>query len=383
MTNHDLYSDLAIAPGEYLTEVLEDLGMSQIELASRMGRPAQALNEIIKGQKTITPETAIQLERVTGVPAYLWTKLEEEYQLTLARGEEKKLLQAEIPLLDDSHFRLSLYREMAKNGWIKKTKDKLEKIKELWQFFGVTSLYNLKDVKAYNPAFRVSESGKLDQYAITAWLRQGEIKGQQKVREGRIKPFDKKKVKELLPSLRELTFETPDKFYPKLEKWLADCGIVFLVIPHLQKTFAQGATFWLSPDIVVIQVSLRYNWTDVFWFTFLHELGHVLLHGKRKTILSFDPKGKTNYESPDLRKQENEANEFARNLLIPLAKYKKFINYGDFTNHSIEVFSQKIKIPTGVVVGRLCHDKHIDHNQHTDLREQYEKTDFYNLANEF
>ncbi len=44
-------SDLAIHPGELLEETLEDQGMSQAELANRMGRPKQMINEIIKGIK--------------------------------------------------------------------------------------------------------------------------------------------------------------------------------------------------------------------------------------------------------------------------------------------------------------------------------------------
>ncbi len=69
---------LAISPDEYLEEVLEDMGLNQAELARRMGRPAQAVNEIIKGEKAITPETSIQLEKVLSVPAYIWSGLESE-----------------------------------------------------------------------------------------------------------------------------------------------------------------------------------------------------------------------------------------------------------------------------------------------------------------
>ncbi len=85
MTDQNYISDLAIPPGEYLEEVLDDLELSQAELARRMGRPTQAINEIIKGEKAITPDTAIQLEQVLGVPAELWNNLESEYRLVLAK----------------------------------------------------------------------------------------------------------------------------------------------------------------------------------------------------------------------------------------------------------------------------------------------------------
>ena len=83
MTDTHLYSDLAIPPGEYLEEVIAELGMSKEELARRMNRPAARLSAIYKGEKAMTPETALQLEKVVGVPAHLWIGLESEYRLAL------------------------------------------------------------------------------------------------------------------------------------------------------------------------------------------------------------------------------------------------------------------------------------------------------------
>jgi HTH-type transcriptional regulator/antitoxin HigA len=82
-------SDLPIPPGETLAEMLEYLEMSQAELARRMGRPSQAISEIINARKTITAQTALQLEDVLGIPAYLWLELELDYQLTLAQEMRK------------------------------------------------------------------------------------------------------------------------------------------------------------------------------------------------------------------------------------------------------------------------------------------------------
>ena len=169
-TNRALHSDLAIPPGEYLAEVIDELGMSQVDVARRMGRPVQAINEIIKGHKAITPDTALQLEQVTGVPAALWTGLEEEYRLVLARQQEQAQLAEEAELVDPA-----LYRAMAKLGWVKHVRDKLERVRELWKFFGVASLHNLPEVTTYSPAFRLSTAAVASSYALAAWLRQGEL----------------------------------------------------------------------------------------------------------------------------------------------------------------------------------------------------------------
>ncbi len=86
MTTKQRYeSDLAIPPGFTIQEELEARGMSQRELARRMGRPEQAVSELVHGKKALTAETALQLERELGIPAYLWLRLESTYRLTLAR----------------------------------------------------------------------------------------------------------------------------------------------------------------------------------------------------------------------------------------------------------------------------------------------------------
>src|SRR5947208_842738 len=107
------WADLAIAPGELLAETLVSLGISQAELARRTGRPVQAINEIVKGVKEITPETALQLERVLGAPAHIWTRLEADYRQDLVRlRDRKRLEEREVPLA-----RQFPYREMAAHRW--------------------------------------------------------------------------------------------------------------------------------------------------------------------------------------------------------------------------------------------------------------------------
>jgi HTH-type transcriptional regulator / antitoxin HigA len=84
-TTPRLESDLAIHPGELLAEELEVRGMTQKALAAAMGRPAQVVNEIVRGRKAITAETAIQLEEALDIPAHLWLNLQTQHDLTLAR----------------------------------------------------------------------------------------------------------------------------------------------------------------------------------------------------------------------------------------------------------------------------------------------------------
>ena len=84
-TKTDAYPDVAIPPGEYLSEEIEARNFTQKELAKQMGRPVNAINEIINGKKAITADTALQLESVMPeIPARFWLNLETDYQLTKA-----------------------------------------------------------------------------------------------------------------------------------------------------------------------------------------------------------------------------------------------------------------------------------------------------------
>ena len=88
-TEKRVWPDIAIPPGETLAETLAAVGMTQAELAKRMGRPPQAISEIIRGTKAITPRTAIQLELVLGMPAHVWVRLEADYRYNKVRIEQQ------------------------------------------------------------------------------------------------------------------------------------------------------------------------------------------------------------------------------------------------------------------------------------------------------
>lgn len=83
-------SDLLVHPGELLAEELQVRQMTQRELAEAMGRPVQVINEIVRGKKAITAETAVQLEAALKVPAHLWLNLQSSYELKRARQAHRE-----------------------------------------------------------------------------------------------------------------------------------------------------------------------------------------------------------------------------------------------------------------------------------------------------
>lgn len=357
VTRADLHSDLPIPPGEYLAEAIQEYGLSQAELARRMGRPPQAINEIIKGEKAITPETALQLEQVIGVPAHIWTGLESEYRLVKARQGEEASVEGEASQVGDYP-----YAEMARLGWVKAARKASDKVRELRRFFGVASLANIPNVAVYQPAFRQATRRSVSPHALAAWLRQGESLARGVPTE----PFDAARLRAALPALRDLTRESPETFLPRLHELLAGCGVVLVLLPHLPRTYANGATFWLAQRKAVVMMSLRGGWADLFWFSLCHELGHILLHDKRLTFLE---DGAAN---PHWQEQENEADAFARDTLIPAADYDAFIRRGQFSGAAVREFADRVGIAPGVVAGRLQHEGRLRPDHLNGLRNRYQ-----------
>ncbi len=102
-----VFSDLPIPPGGILEEELDARNMTQKELAERLGQPVQAINEIIRGNKAITPDTAIGLGKVLGISPHFWNTLESDYRMALARNREQETTAAnraqEALCIDDRH----------------------------------------------------------------------------------------------------------------------------------------------------------------------------------------------------------------------------------------------------------------------------------------
>src|SRR5213076_793447 len=111
--------DYAVPPGDTLLEVMESLGITQAELAERTGRPKKTINEIVKGKAAITPETALQLERVLGTPASFWIAREQNYRESLARAKDAADFEKQVDWLNQIP-----YRAMVKLGWIPAHREK-------------------------------------------------------------------------------------------------------------------------------------------------------------------------------------------------------------------------------------------------------------------
>jgi len=339
-------------PGETLQETIEALGMTQADLAERMGRPKKTINEIVQGKAAITPETALQLERVLRAPADFWMNRENHYREYLARQTEQqrlaqhKLWARQFPL-----------RKMAAYGWIREHEDEISQTREILGFFGVASPAAWEQTwsNVVDAAFRKSTAVPSSRYAIATWLRAGE----RQARTDECAPFDAERFQETLAAVRQLSSNPTGDFVDRLRHACAESGVAVTFVPELPRAPIFGATRWLSPDRALLQLSLRYKSDDQFWFSFFHEAGHILKHGKRSIFIEAD-------RNNDPR--EREADDFAARTLIPEPEYRQFVQARPFTKRAIQTFAKRIGIAPGIVVGRLQHDRLLPHSHCNDLK---------------
>lgn len=343
-------------PGEVLREELDARNMTQAELATRMSRPPKVVNEIIKGKKTITAETALELERALGITASFWTNLGTIYRLVQARDAKRATLERE-----GAWLRQFPVAEMAKRGWIPSRRAPAERVDALLQFFGIQSFTALDEL-APAAAFRKTPAAKVDRWPLEAWLRRGEQLGA----EIQAEPFSADQFRDALANIRELAAADMPNL-PRLREICAEAGVAVVVVPQLPKAGVNGATRWIRRDRALIQLSLRYKWLDVFWFTFFHEAAHVLDGYTRDVVIDANGDGEASGA-------ERRADRFAADMLIRREDWTEFIDSSEISWAAIRRFAARIGTHPAVVVGRLQHERRVPRNRFNDLRPRFDGT---------
>lgn len=350
--------DWVTVPGDSINDLLQERGWSQVDLATRTGFTTKHVNLLLKGKAPITEETALKLERVLGSTARFWLNLEAQYREHLARQQALSSLAQhadwlkELPLSD-----------MVKFGWVRKATSKAEQVQECLRYFGVA------DVAAWRAqyerpvaAYRASTKLVRTPAAVSAWLRRGERAAE----DMRLDDYDRDAFETALQEIRALTVERdPKAFIPKLTQLCARAGAAVTLTPAPKGCPVSGATKWLGTNKALIMLSLSGKTDDKFWFSFFHEAGHLLKHGKRLTFL--DALGEDGLNP----QEEMEADSFARDMLIRPADYKALLAHPRITQSIIREFAKHINVAPGIVLGRLQYDGHVGWQQLNHLKISY------------
>lgn len=336
-----------VKPGDILREELKERGWTQKDFADIIGRPIQAINEIIVGKKSITPETALLFSKAFGTSPEFWLNMESSYRLTQAQSQVEN---------NDVTRKAALYgvapiKEMVTHGWLELKSNVEEMEQQILSFFGVSTLDQMEMIGA---RFRLAPTRSPEYSSLITWLRKTEIDAA----ETHVKPYAKDYLGQAVKEIR--TISRDNDVMAKVSACLADCGVKFVIVPHLKKTYVDGAAFCQS-DTPVVAVSLRYNRVDNFWFTLMHELAHILLHTDNNTQSFIDEN--VGQQSIDL--DEEQANQAARDWLIRPDEYAGFIKAcnGRISKRDIESFADQLGIHPGIVVGRLQYENRIGYDK--------------------
>lgn len=345
-SNIKIERELLTKPGDTILETIEFLKMTQAELAERIGKTPAKVNDLISGKAPITVNTAMQLEKVLGIDMQFWLNREMHYREKLARIEQEEFLEQCIDWVKEQPI-----KELQKFGYLKPGKVGTEMVGECLQFYGVASPSQWQNiyVNSYSDAsFRKSSAHMTLLSSMAAWLRIGELK----LRKEQLPDYNKESFKSILAELKSIVETQPEDFAMQLKTKCALAGVAIIYSSSLPKAPISGAARWIG-GTPVIQITDRYKTNDQFWFTFYHEAGHILLHGK-KDIFIEDLDGVENDQ-----KKETEANDFARDWLLP----DSFLDLvtGEIDERLVRKIARNYLTHPGIVVGRLQNLKIVPH----------------------
>jgi len=330
--NNTILPARLVLPGRILRRELDSRGWTQKELAKIMGRPEQMISEIINGSKQITPETAIELSAAFGTSPEFWLNLESKYRLQLAEQVVKTETITRRSLL----FNCVPLKELKRRNWIR-TPDSIDELEKIvCSFLGILSIEEAPSIVAN---FRQSTCKSPHPSSQLSWIKRAEHLAWRQ----NVKSFTLAKTLDLIPDLLKLSANVKD--VSLVPGFLSEIGIHFVIVPHLPKTYLDGALFYIE-DHPVVALSLRYDRIDSFWFTLMHELGHLI---KQHSGIFLDDLDETSEDECEI-----EANKYAQDCLIPPELFNEFTKLQIFySKTSIERFASVINRHPGIVLGRL------------------------------
>ena len=334
---------IAFHPGSYIEDIIDELNITQDEFAKRMGVSSKTISKIVNGKANITEVLAEKLSRFTGISFKTWMNLQASYNKKVIEIKNKMALDEEKEIakeIDFNYFKKELKIIEDKTYRID------EKIEFLRRCLNISSLSYLKDFNS-NVSYRNNKfSSDINEKSIIKSNVMLEI-AINEARKKADKSLDINKLKSKLNDLKSL-ININDTVYEKLEEILLECGIILVTLPYFKGSNLNGAVYKFNNGSVLLLITDKQKRLDIFWFTLLHEIGHII----NKDFNSNLDKNKYDYN-------ENKADKFAQDFLINPISYKKFVENHEFDRESLEKFAKDNFITSDIVVGRLKNDCYI------------------------
>ncbi len=349
-------------PGETVLEYLDFYGWSQRDLSRRSGLTPKTVSEICNGKAPITPPTALAFEKVFQRPAHFWLNLQRHFdeaearRRELAKSSQWNAWVRSFPLKEMKRLRFSLPEGRSDAD-------------TLLNFFGVSSPESWHSVwKTSAVAYRQTRTVRRSEETIAAWVREAELVA----RALDVVEFDEERLLSSLDDLRHLTQKRAEEIMDPIQRICADAGVAVVLVPEIRNTSISGCARWLTDKRALVGLTLRYKTDDQLWFTFFHEIGHILLHRNKRSFVVDNAAEDLSDRviDPEMQQYETEASRFAADTLIPPLALSAFIRKKAFTNESIHDFAETVGVGPGIVVGRLQHEGLLAQHQGNKLKQK-------------
>ena len=261
-------------PGEVVVDYLEFHGWTQRDLARRSGLTPKTISEICNGKAPVTPQTALAFEKVLQRPARFWLNLQRQYDEGKARQQE---FVRSAQWVDWA--RKFPLKEMKKLRFLNPDKSEVD---ALLSFLGVSSpeswdaVWHTCDV-VYRQTRKFTQSVE----SISAWIRATELVAA----ELQTVDFNEQLLLSSIDRLRQLTRMRVGEVMEPIQSICAGAEVAVVWVPELPHSGISGCARWLSDKKALVGLTLRYKTDDQMWFTFFHELGHILLHRNKRSFV--------------------------------------------------------------------------------------------------
>ena len=351
-----LSPDLIIHPGETLMELLENRNMKQKELAFRTGFSEKHISEIINGKAAITSKFAVSLENIFDVSAKFWLNLQANYDIDLINYDKMNTVSNdEISILTDLK---EILKHLKNVGLLAKGQSKEDDVLNLRKFLAVSNLTVIPSLQ-FSSAFRTSMSTQINPYVLFAWIRLCEVKTHDiEV----TKLLDIEKLKNNILRVKNVMNSEPSDIDGELRLVFSECGIKFHIVKHFKGAPVQGFIEKAASEQMMLCMTIRQAWADIFWFTLFHEIGHII-NGDIKNRL-------VDYYFTETE-EEKLADKFAQDILINPDAYSVFIASGDFSLDAIKQLAKSENVKPYIVIGRLQKERYLPYQALSQEKERY------------
>lgn len=308
---------------------MEQDGLAPRDLIPYIGSRAK-VSEVLSGKQPLTLSMIRALRDGLGIPA------------DILLGQGGATVPDAVNAPDWGRYPLAA---MAKLGWISEgaraVKDRAEEImRGMIDRAGESAQGNLAPL--YRKNDQTYRNSKADDFALHAWRLEllGRARSRPLPRSYRPGSIDLALMSELA------RFSRFQKGPMQAQEFLAHHGVHLVILAHLPRTYLDGAAMLTDDGTPVIGLTLRYDRTDSFWFSLMHELAHVALHLDEQRASCFD-----DFDLKDGDEIEKQADEMARDALIPPEEWETSGVLDNPTPSAVMELAQRLKINPAIVAG--------------------------------